>query len=86
MKPRKPRKKPAEEEKIPEVAETPQVDLGNNQSESLFDDLDVPAPLEIRPDDLPALDSDLTADQKKEFLALIHKEMSQFHVPRKFRF
>ena len=43
---------------------------------TLFEGIDAPSALEVRSDGLPALDSDLTPDQKKEFTSLIRAEMS----------
>lgn len=51
------------------------VESGEGVSGSLFDEIDVPSAVTVRSDGLPALDSDLTPDQKREFLNLIRKEM-----------
>lgn len=56
--------------------ENPSPESSKSEESSLFEDLD-PNPAQIvRSDGLPALDVDLTPDQKREFLDLIHKEMS----------
>ena len=65
----------------PPVVEVPLPEEPEAPKGSLFEDLDdedvvmtVAAP-ESREDDLPALDGGLTPDEKKEFIALINKEL-----------
>lgn len=47
-----------------------------DDSDSLFDDMDTEVPEDaVRADGIPPIDSDLTPDEKKEFIALLNKFM-----------
>jgi hypothetical protein len=71
----RPRRRAAEIVKpapIPEPIPSPPPD--EPEDEALFDDLEVPTEA-VRPDGIPAIDSDLTPDEKQEFIALLNKFM-----------
>jgi hypothetical protein len=56
----------------PEETEQPS---SGHEEETLFEDFDDYCKPEVRPDDVPSLDADLTPADKKIFVDLIRKEM-----------
>jgi hypothetical protein len=53
------------------------IDTAQEEAEdSLFDDLEVPEDALTRIDGIPPIDSDLTVDEKKEFIALLNRFMT----------